>query len=96
VQVLTEKTPIFSQYIQNTTRDSFSVKLPNLPATKQYQLKVVGDVNKNGQWDSGILAKAKQPEPLFFSASVGFKPNFDAVISLELKHEPTTNNRPKQ
>jgi hypothetical protein len=96
VQVLTENTPIFSQYIQNTTRDSFSVKLPNLPATKQYQLKVVGDVNKNGQWDSGILAKAKQPEPLFFSASVGFKPNFDAVISLELKHEPTTNNRPKQ
>lgn len=79
-EIFTDQTTIYSQPIADST-----LKLDGLsPGT--YQLKIIKDDNKNGQWDRGDLFKKIQPEFVIpYPHSILLKSGWQNEIDFEEK-----------
>lgn len=58
-------------------------KLIELLETGSYTFRAILDVNENGKWDDGDLAKRQQPEEiLFFTNGLKVRPNWEMEVTL--------------
>ncbi len=58
---------------------------PNLEP-REYTIKFVHDLNKNGKWDTGKYLKKLQPEPVeFLPGKIEVRSNWDHDVSMSLK-----------
>lgn len=72
-----------------------TVALIHLPPGN-YKLKVIGDKNKNGQWDTGDLFAKKQPEEVFpYSQVIMLKAGWENQVDFEPEPEPVKKSPEK-
>ncbi|MFD2144221.1 hypothetical protein [Mucilaginibacter antarcticus] len=54
----------------------------------KFTVRVVYDNNKNGKWDSGIVAKKSQPENIWvYEKTFTLRPNWETEESIEIPPE---------
>jgi len=85
-QVLDEKKNILhtEAFTKNT-----SVVLKDYP-TGKYQIKVVYDENRNGEWDTGSVKQGRQPEKIWLDPKIiTLRPNWEAEEAIEIPKEST-------
>lgn len=74
VQLITETGAVIKQDIIITNRSLIYNYLNN----NKYRVKVIEDLNKNGEYDSGNLSRKEQPEKSwFFEKDIIIRPNWD-------------------
>jgi len=85
-QVLDEKKNVLrsESFTKNTT-----VVLKNFPTAK-YQIKVIYDENRNGEWDTGSVKQGRQPEKVWLDPKIiSLRANWEAEEAIEIPKEST-------
>jgi hypothetical protein len=81
IQLFTGKTMV-SEMIAN---DDGQYVFPYL-APKEYHIKFIHDINKNGKWDTGKYIKQLQPEPVeLLPVQIEVRSNWDHEVTMNLK-----------
>ncbi|TAF78545.1 MAG: hypothetical protein EAZ51_09255, partial [Sphingobacteriales bacterium] len=74
VQLITETGTVIKQDIIKSNKTLIYNYLNN----NKYRIKVIEDLNKNGEYDSGNLLRKEQPEKSwFFEKDIIIRPNWD-------------------
>jgi len=61
-----------------------TVDMPNLPAG-DYSIRVIDDLNRDGEWTTGSLRERRQPERIInFSNTYNLKGNWDLAIDVKI------------
>lgn len=66
--------------------DSLGWALPRLPV-KEYEVRIIEDLNSNGYWDTGDLETKRQPERIFTVAVDGMRPGWDLDFAIRWPEE---------
>lgn len=84
VQLITETGAVIKQDIIITNRTLIYNYLNN----NKYRVKVIEDLNKNGEYDSGNISRKEQPEKSwFFEKEIIIRPNWDQVYQVLVPKE---------
>lgn len=84
VQLITETGAVIKQDIIITNRTLIYNYLNN----NKYRVKVIEDLNKNGEYDSGNLSRKEQPEKSwFFEKDIIIRPNWDQEYQVMVPKE---------
>ncbi len=66
--------------------DSLGWALPQL-SVKEYEVRIIEDINRNGYWDTGDLATKRQPERIFTVPVTGMRPGWDLDFAIRWPEE---------
>ena len=66
-----------------TLTNTQPVKLPRPLAPGEYSVRVIEDLNKNGQWDTGDAGLTVQPERVFDFKPVKIRANWEVELILD-------------
>lgn len=84
VQLITETGAVIKQDIIITNRTLIYNYLNN----NKYRVKVIEDLNKNGEYDSGNISRKEQPEKSwFFEKEIIIRPNWDQEYQIMVPKE---------
>ena len=84
LRLMRENTPITQLKIDESS--AFDISFKSLIPDK-YNIEIVEDKNRNGQWDPGDFTKKYQPEPYVLFKGEKLRENKDTEISISFKKE---------
>ena len=81
VQLISKEKVVVERKVEASGLITFSNLVP-----KEYTIKVIHDLNRNGKWDTGKYLDKIQPEPVeFFQKKITVRSNWDHDVTMKLE-----------